>query len=84
MNVTNVASDIIRPTNSWDEDVDNYHINQSAVYREYIKSRSWSSDQPVLILPIVNDLCDVIKIRWDPCLIQVHLKVGNLPISYKL
>ena len=34
MNVLKETSDIVRPTASWDEDMEEYHIDQHAVYRD--------------------------------------------------
>lgn len=34
MNIMNESSDIIRPTASWDEDIQEYHFEQEAIYRD--------------------------------------------------
>ena len=67
MNVTNVASDIIRPTNTWDEDVDNYHINQSAVYRDiFMEKFYWVGMRSIYKgLLVTNNRWEVIEYVID-------------------
>ncbi len=60
MNVVNQSSDIVRPTQSWDNDIEEYHINQSAIYRDiFMEKFYWMGMQSIYKGILVT------KNRWE-------------------
>lgn len=60
MNITTEAVDIKRPTQTWDEDVENYHIDQSAIYRDIFMEKFYWVGMRSIYKGIL-----VTKNRWE-------------------